>query len=263
MLYAHVMSDNLLIDSSTYIPAKGDTVLYEVIRVASGVFLFLDDHVDRLQYSVRLAGVELPLSATAIRRQLSELLHANQVQNGNIKLEFHYQQGKAEHHAFFFIPHRYPPEEMYQTGVRTTLIQAKRPNPNAKIQNLLLTGEIDRIIAEKQVYEVILVHPDGYITEGARSNFFTIKDGSVFTAPEADVLPGITRKYVLRICRELSIPLVEKRIPVSQLAGMDAAFISGTSPKVLPIVQTDEFRFDPSNDTLRRIMKRYDTIAGL
>ena len=263
MSYPYVMFDNQLVDAKTYVPEKGDVVLYEVIRAANGSFLFSGDHLERLQCSAQLAGLQMPLSVSAILVQMNELLHANKVQNGNIRLEFYYRQGKAEHHAFFFIPHHYPSEAMYQTGIRTALFHAQRTNPNAKIKQIAFTDEANRIIAEKQVYEVILVHPDGYITEGSRSNFFVIKDGSVYTTPEADVLPGITRKYVLRICDELSIPLVEYRIPALQLAQFDAAFISGTSPKVLPVSQVDEFRFDPSNETLCRIMKRYDTIAGL
>jgi branched-chain amino acid aminotransferase len=263
MLYQFSIVDGLPAAAGNYAAPEGYTVLYEVIRVTDGIFLFLDDHLNRLQRSARLAGITFSLSVGNIRKQLEQLLQINRVKNGNIKMEFHCRTGQIEHWAIYFIQHRYPPEESYRTGIRTTLFPAERANPNAKIIQPSFTEQIDRILVEKKVYEAILTHPGGYVTEGARSNFFMVQNGSVYTAPEADVLPGITRKYVLKICRELSVPLIEKRVNAEQLPEMTAAFISGTSPKVLPVAQIDGLRFDVDSMTVRRIMKRYDELAGL
>ncbi len=263
MLYSFIISDGRLVAPENRIVPNECTVLYEVIRVTNGTILFLDDHIDRLKHSAELAGVCLPVSEYEIRQQLTQLLQSNQVQTGNIKLEFYNEDGIIKHDAMFFIQHRYPSDEAYHTGVRTCLFLAERSNPNAKIIQPELTAQIDQIIAEKKVYEVIMVHPEGYITEGARSNFFMVKDGSVYTAPLADILPGITRKYVLQICHEFSIPFIEKRVSVHQLPEMDACFLSGTSPKVLPIKQIDDLNFDVNNIIVRKIMKRYDELAGL
>lgn len=249
--------------AGTFAAPPDCVVLYEVIRLTDGVFLFLDDHIGRLVNSAQLAGVELPVPADGIRKEVTRLPVINDVQTGNIRLEFYCRSGKVVRRAFYFIPHRYPPEEAYRTGVRTCLFRAKRTNPGAKIIHSDLARQVERLVAEKGVYEAIMVHPDGYVTEGSRSNFFAVKDNGVYTAPEADVLPGITRKYVLQICRELSIPLTEVRIPASQLSDYDAVFLSGTSPKVLPIAQIDGMHFPPDNPVVRRIMKRYDELAGL
>ncbi|MDR1171697.1 MAG: aminotransferase class IV [Bacteroidales bacterium] len=261
MIYRIIIINNHPADVAAFAPPTGHGVLYELIRVTDGIFLFLNDHIDRLNHSAQLAGVELALSAAEIRKQLERLLQQNGVQTGNIKLEYYFLAGKVQYQAAYFIPHHYPSDKDYRDGVKTSLLVAERTNPNAKIEQAELRDRANRVIAEKNLYEVILVHPDGYITEGSRSTIFMVKNGTVYTAPEADVLPGITRKYILQTCRDLSVHLVEARIAAGDLPGMDAVFIAGTSPKILPVALADEYRFDPANITVRQIMEKYDKLV--
>ncbi|MDR1153593.1 MAG: aminotransferase class IV [Bacteroidales bacterium] len=262
MLCHTIIINNHPAGAATFAPPSGHGLLYEVIRVTGGAFLFLNDHVDRLNNSAQLAGVGLALSAADVRKQLEQLLQQNGVQTGNIRMEYYFAAGKVQYQAAYFIPHHYPSGQDYREGVKTSLLVAERIRPNAKIMQPELRDTANRIIAEKNLYEVILVHPDGYITEGSRSTVFMVKDGTLYTAPEADVLPGITRRYVLRICRDLSIALTEARITTDELYGMDAVFIAGTSPGVLPVALVDAYRFDPANATVRQIMKKYDELSG-
>ena len=262
MIYQTLIINHHPATAEAFAPPAGHGVLYEVLRVTGGVFLFLDDHVHRLNRSAQLAGVGLVLYVDDVRKQLEQLLQLNGVQTGNIRMEYYFHAGKITWQAAYFIPHHYPSCKDYREGVSTSLWVAGRTNPNAKIVQHGFKEEVERIIAEKNLYELILVHPDGYITEGSRSNIFMVKNGTVYTAPEADVLLGITRKYVLQACRELSVPLEETRIAADRLPSMDAVFISGTSPKVLPVALVDEYRFDTCNATMRKIMRKYDELAG-
>jgi branched-chain amino acid aminotransferase len=261
MIYPTIIINNCPAAAGAFAPPAGCGTIYEVIRVTGGIFLFLNDHVNRLNNSAQLAGVDLTLRAENVQEQLAQLLQMNGVQTGNIKLEYYFLSGKALYQAAYFIQHRYPSENDYRDGVRTSLFVAERTNPNAKIMQPLIREQVERIIAEKNLYEVILVHPDGYITEGSRSTVFMVRDGVVYTAPVADVLPGVTRKYVLLACQKLSVPLVETRVSANLLPEMDAVFIAGTSPKVLPVARVDHHRFDSENATVKRIMKKYDELA--
>ena len=263
MLYHTIIINSRPAAVDAFSPPSGCGVLYEVIRVTDGVFLFLNDHINRLNRSAQLANVNLVLPVDDARRQLEQLLLQNDMQTGNIKMEYYFLAGEVKYQSVYFIPHHYPSDEDYRNGVKTCLFVAERTNPNAKIMQPELREKVNRIISEKNLYEAILVHPDGYITEGSRSTIFMVKDGTVYTAPEADVLPGITRKYVLQACWELSVPLMETRIAAERLPDMDAIFIAGTSPKVLPIALVDGCSFDSGNATVLQIMKKYDDLAGL
>ena len=105
---------------------------------------------------------------------------------------------------------------------------------------------------------MLLVDRNGQITEGSRSNVFFIKDGEVFTAPAEKVLLGVTRSKIIEIIRSMGVVLHEEAVDAGDIGSFDAAFISGTSPKVLPISSAGETSFDVNEPILRKIMEKYD-----
>ena len=56
---------------------------------------------------------------------------------------------------------------------------------------------------------------------------FLVRDGTVYT-PHADFcLPGITRGVVIDICRRYGIPIVEKRLSLTEFYTADEVFTTG------------------------------------
>lgn len=233
--------------------------LYEVIRIIEGVPLFLEDHLERLENSASVTGTELWMNKIEIKNKIQKLCQENNVFEGNVKIIFNYRDEKNTF-LVYFLKHKYPTEAMYKNGILTALYNAERENPNAKVINMNLREITNKIIKETGVYEVLLVDKNGYITEGSRSNVFMIKGNKVYTSPIEDVLPGITRKYILYVCKGLGLQLVEKKIKYSEINELDALFISGTSPKVLPICAVENNRYNPENIIVQQIKKGYDKI---
>jgi branched-chain amino acid aminotransferase len=57
--------------------------------------------------------------------------------------------------------------------------------------------------------------------------------------------------------------VIEREVNFNELQQFDAAFITGTSPKILPIKKIDNFTFNHQNKIVRQLMKKYDElIAG-
>jgi len=73
-------------------------------------------------------------------------------------------------------------------------------------------------------------------------------------------LKGITREKIIQICNELNYKLIEDFISINNLSSYESAFITGTSPKVLPVASTDEIYFNVNHLLLRNIMSRYDSM---
>jgi branched-chain amino acid aminotransferase len=155
-------------------------------------------------------------------------------------------------------PTHYPSEKLYKAGVRTGLFKGERKNPNIKMMDRDLRDATDKAIRSGDLYEVLLVNSDGRITEGSRSNVFFIRNGEVYTAPADKVLLGVTRTMILRIMEKAGIPLHYYSVKMDELKSFDAAFISGTSPKVLPIASIGEVSFDVNDPALRKIMEKYN-----
>lgn len=232
------------------------TSVYDVLRVMQGRSLFLEEHLNRLYKSASHIGQHIWLSQDEIGNQIDQLIQLNGVDEGNIKIIFNYFR-KERNFFCYFIPHNYPNQEQYQTGVDTILYKAIRENPNAKVVNNRLRKTTNEIIEKAHVFEVILLDQMSNITEGSRSNIFFIKGNNIHTPPLSDVLPGTVRERVISISKELRIPLIEKRIPVDDLNLYQAAFLTGTSLMILPVSNINNLSFDVQNPLLRRLMDAY------
>ncbi len=240
------------------------TSLYEVLRVMQGIPLFLEQHLARLKHTAQLTGLALPLDDAGIQQRLHDLMVSNKVDAGNVKLVINYPSpGRTADLYAYFVEHSYPSASDYQNGIKTVLVQVERPNPNAKVDRADYRRTVDGAIRESGAYEALLVDRQGNVSEGGRSNLFMLKGDIIYTAPGDKVLKGITRQMVFAACRNRGYQVVEKEISLQEMLNMEAIFISGTSPKVLPVSQVDDQRIDSgSNAIIRDIMAGYDAIIN-
>lgn len=94
--------------------------------------------------------------------------------------------------------------------------------------------------------DAIVLDAQGHVTEGTVSNIFLVRNGSGWRGPVlitpsagADLLEGITRDSIMRIARDLGIPVEERAVDRSELYIADEAFLCGSSARVIPIVSID------------------------
>lgn len=232
--------------------------VYEVIRIIDGVPLFLEEHYKRFVHSAEIVGCKLNLSFEEIKESIAKMIKNNNVTNYNIKLVVNNLESSKQDSYYFFISSSYPEESMYKNGVETFLYRAERKNPNAKVIDKNLRNTINQLLKDKKCFEAILVNQKEEITEGSRSNIFFVKGDEVVTSLAKDVLQGITRQRVMSQCERNGIKVIEETIPVRQLSSFDAAFICGTSPKILPISLIDDIKFSTTNKVLLKIMDIYN-----
>jgi len=233
--------------------------IYEVIRVINGVPVFIEDHIERLFQSANLAGIEFSPASALTDEILTDFIKRNNLTACNIRISFYFESSKDEPvQKTEIIPHTYPTEEQYKSGIMVSSMQAERTLPNAKIQQTAIRMRADKIIAEQGVWDVVLLDKHGFITEGSRTNIFFVKGNNIITPPPEKVLQGTTRKRVIRLCRENNINVSEEPVKYTDLPGFDSAFLTGTSPKVLPVKSIDNQIFSADNSVTRRISYLYD-----
>jgi branched-chain amino acid aminotransferase len=73
------------------------------------------------------------------------------------------------------------------------------------------------------------------VAEGPGANFFYEKDGVIYTPPATSILPGITRKTVMEICKELELSVEEKYFRPEELFEADSAFFCSTMQEIVAI----------------------------
>lgn len=236
---------------------NSDRSVYEVILIMDGTALFLEDHFCRLLKSLKIIDLPFRITFAEFKQRIAELVRINQKSEGNIKFVYSVA-GHDIHWAFAFIQHSYPSPEDYKSGVITDLFFAERLNPNAKAIQSGIRDKADQMIADRNLYEVLLVDRDGMITEGSRSNVFFVKSEVFYTAPASMILEGITRQKVLECLTKLVFPVVEQAVKADEIDQFDAGFLTGTSPKVLPIKSIGAQMFDVQNKAVVRLMDSYN-----
>ncbi|MGC8865456.1 MAG: aminotransferase class IV [Bacteroidales bacterium] len=244
--------------------SKGYTV-YEVMRVINGRLIFLHDHLHRFRASARNSGFDLWLSEEEITSKLYAMIQANGAPDGNIELSANYQPEACpniKHIMAWYIPHSYPEALQYEQGVNTIFYFSERISPNTKYRNVPLKEAAKAMMESQGAYEVILVNQQGYVTEGSRSNIFFVKETELYTAPQDMVLMGVTRHKVIHLARMNGIVVRQEKIHYETLGQFQAAFITGTSPKVLPVRKIEEYTFDVHNSLMRSIMQWYDELLA-
>jgi branched-chain amino acid aminotransferase len=104
-----------------------------------------------------------------------------------------------------------------------------------------LNGQLIKIEAVTNGYsEGLALDARGFVSEGSGENVFMVQDGVLLTPPlAASVLQGITRDTVIKIARDLGIPVREEQIPRGQLYTCDELFMTGTAAEITPIRSVD------------------------
>ncbi|KAK9697561.1 hypothetical protein RND81_08G045300 [Saponaria officinalis] len=75
-----------------------------------------------------------------------------------------------------------------------------------------------------------------FIEEASAANVFIVKDQKIYTAPtKGTILPGVTRKSIIEIARDLGYEVEERMIEVEELLDADEAFCTGTAVVVAPV----------------------------
>lgn len=236
------------------------TAFYEVIRIIRGTPLFYDDHFTRLKNSLEKTGSQLNLTKKELKEHIMKVCETNKFMDCNIKvliLQFETEQIEL----LFVNKFYYPTQQEYDNGVDCCTIKLKRKNPNIKMIHVGYKEEIKRVSEQKKVYEVLLVDDEGKITEGGKSNVFFVKGNRIYTSPEDYVLMGITRQYIIDVCKKLGYEVIETLIGLESLSSFDSVFITGTSIKVLPVRKIDDFIIDSANNpTTKHILSSFDSL---
>lgn len=218
--------------------------IYEVIRVIDGVPLFLEEHLERMFNSAKITGYEMDRNEEQIKEDIKKLILKNHIKELNIKLLSVGIEGRGKVFLAYCIKSFYPPREYYDNGIKTILFHHERQNPNAKVFLTSFKEEVAKELKEKDAFEALLVSESGHIPEGSRSNIFFVQGNKIYTASGKDVLLGVTRKEILKVCEELEIEIVEESIHVNEIDQMDGAFMTGTSVNALPISAVNEIQIN-------------------
>lgn len=225
--------------------------LYEVVRVYGGKCYMLDEHLDRLWTGAEKIKLRIPFTRAELIKNLEALVAVEGIIEG--KLYFQLTRGidSPRNHA---LP---DPDQVY--GVLTAnVIPYERPVvkqtngisvgvvPDTRwlhcdIKSLSLLGNVMALDnARSRGFDDAVLIRDDRVTEASAANFWMVKDNTLYTHPDGNlILPGITKLEILRLARELQIPVVEEAFYEEELFTADELFISGSLIEMIPVVSVE------------------------
>lgn len=223
--------------------------IYEVIPVYKGVPFRIDEHLQRLANSLSAIKIDNPHTNEEWLGLLSELISKQEEANLSIYLQI--TRGIAPRdHVFpndvtptIFImtnPMKQTDIKIFEEGIAAIVLEDTRWK-NCHIKSIALLPNIllKQQAQEASAYEAILIR-DGFVTEGAASNVFIVKDETIITPPKSNkVLPGITRDLILELALKNDIKCKEAEISEAELLDADEIWISSSTREILPVVKLD------------------------
>lgn len=237
-----------------------DFQLYEVMRCINGRLIFEKDHLARLETGMQHLGYDGNFPLESVSGILKNLVEANDFRSGNVKIYTSVIKGKVKF-AACYVPHNYPNDDLYRRGVELQSFKIERKDPT--IKQISVSSKIQSALTDRigtNYFETLLVDSLGGITEGSKSNFFLVKNGELYSALEENILPGITRYYVIEIAKRLNIPFHFQTIRLADIQDYQGAFICGTSPGVLPVSRIDSHNFNSQLPLIQKLIYEYGLI---
>lgn len=237
--------------------------IYEVMIQVNGKLFHAQEHMSRLQYSLK--EIELNYDISNLKKEINNLLVVSELTTQDCLIYIQITRGVAPRkHAFpkdsvptcliYALPKEFPKinNSSYNVVTQNDFRWAKC---HIKMTSLLGNVLANQFATENDAYETLLIRA-GVFTEASHCNVFFVKDEIVYTHPANEfILNGITRQLVVKLCNDLNIELREEGYPVNLIKEIDEAFLTGTTTQVGVIVKINN-RVLPNGESAGPITKR-------
>ena len=224
--------------------------IYEVIPVYNGHIFRLKEHIERLNNSLNEVFIDKPHEMDQWEKILRELIEKNSEKDPSEDQSLYIQvtRGISERDLAIDIA----TEQTVFAMIKPLLKKDRSAGISAVIEEdirwkychikaiTLLPSVVLRHKAKQSGATEALLIRDGYVTEGAASNVFIVKNGIVKTPiKDGGLLPGITRDLVVELLSESGIPCEEVVIKETELKQADEIWITSSTWEIVPVIELD------------------------
>src|SRR5579864_8304220 len=226
--------------------------IYEVAAVLDGRLIDNASHLARLQRSVGEIALKLPETPERIQEIQQELIARNELVNGMVYLEV--TRGADSGRDFAFPRNAVKPTLVLFTSVKdiANLPSAKSgiavitlPDIRWERRDIKSVALLAQVLAKQAAAaagagEAWMIE-DGKVTEGGSSSAFIVTQDDVLVTRQngSEILPGCTRKAVVRLAEERQLRVEERPFTVDEALAAKEAFITSASLFVQPVVSID------------------------
>ena len=250
--YFHRSEAKISVMDSGYLLGDG---VWEGIRLHKGKFLHLETHLSRLYEGAKLLDIKLNLPIEKVKQALIETVKINNMHT-DVHIRLIVSRGIKK------TPYQHPkvtigipniviiPEfkkvniDDVNKGINLVLVNTIRDYrvQNPQINSLSKHNCIAACIeaAKLGADEGIMLDPKNNVSTCNSTNLFIVRNNEVWTSKGMYCLKGVTRKTIIRICKENSLKIFEKDFSYPEVESADEVFVTGTFAGVIPVVKVGD-----------------------
>jgi len=230
----------------------GDGV-FEGIRVYNGVVFQFKEHLDRLYSSAKSIKLPVPLTPGDMTNAVTETLKRNGLKDAYIRLvvtrgvgDLGVDPRKCKRSSVIIITEYVDPAYgtiARQKGITAIISSVRRDAVDATTHEIKSLNYLNSVMAKLEAHDAgaddaLMLDRTGFVSEATTTNLFVIKEGAIQTPPSsAGILPGVTRKRIIRLAQDIGYKVQEKALTPYDLINADEAFLTGTLAEIVPLVK--------------------------
>ncbi|MFQ5688229.1 MAG: aminodeoxychorismate lyase [Candidatus Scalindua sp.] len=250
--------------------------IFETLRSYKGEPFKLTEHLERMRCSAEKLKITSVYSNAEISESITKLLEKNSVQDAYIRITLSRGEGGSTLQMSDnlrptiliqvkpFTPYE---KKLYEEGMSLAVSGHRRsttsPIYSHKTTNLLTSILLKEEAKDKSAHDSIVLNTDGYVAECIVSNIFMVKDGSVVTPSlDTNILPGITRKTVLEICKNSGISAREECFEIETLIKAEEVFITNSLMEIMPVSRIEDNKIGKASpgEITQQLMSAYKSL---
>jgi branched-chain amino acid aminotransferase len=227
--------------------------VFERTRTIHGELFRLDEHLARLERSLRMTRLDPGMSMAEVKAATSELVAVNRNllgPNDDYSVAHHISKGPdrgnptvvifCEPIPFKNFAHQYiDGAHVVTPSIRQVPTQVLDPKMKTTSRLHFLLAEEEARLVDPQAY-ALLLDLDGNVCEvSPGGNFWIVEEGTIVSPPGRAILRGITREVVYELAQVLDAPVKEADFQVYDVLNADEAFITVTSKCVVPVTRVN------------------------
>lgn len=232
-------------------------VFMEAARTFRHRIYRLPDHLDRMENSMRYAGLAPLVTKKAMGRIVEETVEANlhlfpedddlwicwQVTPGAGFPHPMMKGGKKNKPTVMAYVSSLPFDEYYSSYARgkPAVVPSVRNMPPGVVDPRGKTRcRLHYFMAKLEVKAhdpdafALLLDTGDFITEGTGANLFVVRDGILHTPTTRNILAGISRRTVIELAGKLDIPVIQRDMTLYDVYSADEVFWTTSSYCMLP-----------------------------
>jgi 4-amino-4-deoxychorismate lyase len=203
--------------------------VFETIAVENGKPLLLEKHLKRMSEGLKVLGIQNEEAASLSEKAVTDYLEHHFMEHGVLKIT------ATQENLLWSTRDNHYSETDYQRGFSVDFCDARR-NETSLFTYIKSLSYGDCILEKRKakdrgVDEPLFLNSRGYLTEGATTNIFLVKNGRLYTPCCAcGLLNGTVRQWIME-----RYEVTEAEIRAEELNEYEELFLTNALLGIMPV----------------------------